>query len=88
MSFRALAGAPIAHAKKAWNGQTERLRLLEDAGIAVPRNLDEAGGVPPDDVLDAAVAAWTATRIVRDKARTLPADPPTDPRGRPIAIWY
>lgn len=88
VSFRALAGAPLAHAKKTWNGQMERLRLLEDAGIAVPRNLDEAGRVPPDDVLDAAVAAWTATRIARGEARTLPADPPTDPRGRPAAIWY
>lgn len=88
VSFRALAGAPLTHPKKTWNGQMERLRLLEEADIAVPRNLDEAGEVPPDDILDAAVAAWTATRIARGEARTLPTDPSADPRGRPIAIWY
>ena len=40
-----------------------------------------------DDVLDAAAAAWSARRIAAGEAISLPAHPPVDTRGRPIAIW-
>jgi predicted RNase H-like nuclease len=41
------------------------------------------------DALDAAAAAWSADRIVRGRARTLPGTPSLDPvSGRPVAIWY
>jgi predicted RNase H-like nuclease len=74
VSFAVLAGEPLAFAKRTWNGQRERLRLLRRAGIRIPDRLD-AGLVAPDDVLDAAVAAWTALRIARGEHGTLPADP-------------
>jgi predicted RNase H-like nuclease len=73
-SFAVLAGAPLASAKRTWNGQHERLALLHAAGIVIPAQLD-AGLVPVDDVLDAAVAAWTATRIARGEHVTFPGDP-------------
>jgi predicted RNase H-like nuclease len=74
VSFAVLAGRPLAFAKRTWNGHRERLRLLGRAGIKIPERLD-AGLVPADDVLDAAVAAWTATRIARGEQVTFPADP-------------
>jgi predicted RNase H-like nuclease len=74
VSFAVLSGEPLAFAKRTWNGQRERLRLLRRAGIRIPDRLD-AGLVPADDVLDAAIAAWTATRIARDEHVTVPADP-------------
>jgi len=74
VSFAVLAGAPLAFAKRTWNGQRERLRLLAGAGIALPDRLD-AGLVRADDVLDAAVAAWSAVRIARGEHVTFPADP-------------
>ena len=74
VSFAALAGRPLAYGKKTWNGHHERAALLRRAGIRIPRRL-EAGVVAADDVLDAAVTAWTATRIARGEHRTLPADP-------------
>jgi predicted RNase H-like nuclease len=74
VSFAVLAGAPLAFAKRTWNGQHERLTLLRRAGITIAKRLD-AGLVPVDDVLDAAVAAWTATRITRDEHVTIPSDP-------------
>jgi predicted RNase H-like nuclease len=74
VSFAVLAGKPLAFAKRTWNGQRERLKLLRRAGIRIPDRLD-AGLVAADDVLDAAVAAWTATRIVRGEHVTLPGDP-------------
>jgi predicted RNase H-like nuclease len=74
VSFAVLAGEPLAFAKRTWNGHRERLELLRRAGIEIPDHLD-AGLVAADDVLDAAVAAWTATRIARGAHRTIPADP-------------
>jgi predicted RNase H-like nuclease len=73
VSFAVLAGAPLAFAKRTWNGQRERLRLLRRVGIKIPERLD-AGLVAADDVIDAAVVAWSATRIARGEHVTVPAD--------------
>lgn len=80
VSFATLAGEPVVFSKRTWNGQSERLRLLAGAGIEIPDRLD-AGLVAADDVLDAAVVAWTATRIAHGEHVTLPADPR---RGEPV----
>jgi predicted RNase H-like nuclease len=74
VSFAVLAGAPLAFAKRTWNGQHERIRLLAGAGVEIPDHLD-AGLVAADDVLDAAIAAWSATRVARGEHVTFPADP-------------
>jgi predicted RNase H-like nuclease len=87
VSFRHLGGELLA-SKKSWKGQTRRRRLLEKEGIVLPDDLGNASLVPPDDVLDAAVAAWSAERIAAGEALTLPPDPPNDGSGRKIAIWY
>jgi predicted RNase H-like nuclease len=87
VSFRALKGQPLAFAKKTWNGQMERRRLLAESGIVIPDDLSDAGRVPPDDVLDAGAAAWSGLRIARGQASSLP-DPPEMLAGRPVAIWY
>ena len=83
VSFRALAGDPLRWAKTTWNGLALRRRLLAEAGITLPDDLGMAGAAGPDDVLDAAVVAWTAARIAAGTAKPLP-DPPEDG----IAIWY
>ncbi|MCA6091865.1 DUF429 domain-containing protein [Streptomyces sp. SCA3-4] len=90
VSFWALAGGtPLLHRKKSWAGQAARRSLLaEAAGIVLPDDLGDAGRVPPDDVLDAAAVAWTAYRIARGRARSLPDPPQHDRDGRPVAIWY
>jgi predicted RNase H-like nuclease len=77
VSFAHLAGEPLAFAKRTWNGHRERLTLLAGAGITIPERLD-AGLVPADDVLDATVVAWTATRIARGQHITVPRDPAPD----------
>jgi predicted RNase H-like nuclease len=74
VSFATLAGEPLAFGKRSWNGQRERVHLLAGAGNELPDRLD-AGLVAADDVLDAAVAAWTATRIARGEHMALPGDP-------------
>jgi predicted RNase H-like nuclease len=86
VSFAALNAGPLPHAKRTWNGMMLRRHLLAGAGIEVPHALDRCDA-PADDVLDAAVVAWTARRKARGEALTLPAEPPGD-GGRAIAIWY
>jgi predicted RNase H-like nuclease len=73
--------------KATWNGFWERHRLLAKAGIQVPAGFLPVATAGPDDVLDAAVMAWTAQRIGANVARSLPAEPPLV-SGRRVAIWY
>ena len=89
VSFSLLAGAPIAANKRTWAGQSARRRSLELAGIPVPSDLGPSGvaGVGADDVLDAAVVAWSARRIAEGVARSFPDPPVRLPDGTTPAIW-
>jgi predicted RNase H-like nuclease len=69
VSFRELAGQPLAHPKKTADGRQERRLLLARAGIVLPP-LPRA--LPVVDALDAAVAAWTAARWARGEALPFP----------------
>ncbi len=85
VSFRAMKGAPLEFSKKSWNGQDQRRRLLELVDIRIPDVLPEKPGhVPPDDILDAAAAAWTAHRFALGQAKSLPAQAVEDSGP----IWY
>lgn len=79
VSFTELAAAVLPHSKRTPAGLAERRRRLARAGIDVP----EAPRVPEADVLDAAVAAWSARRYYRGEARPLPENH----EGRIGAIW-
>jgi predicted RNase H-like nuclease len=83
VSFRELAGADLGD-KKTWNGLMARRQALATSGIEIPERLPEAPGVPADDVLDAAVAAWSAERYASGRAHPLPSG---HARGVPGAIW-
>ena len=87
VSFRAIADMPLDQAKKTWNGQMARRLLLEGEGIRIPADLGVAGAVAPDDVLDAAAAAWSGRRKAHRSAMSLP-DPPEVLSGVAAAIWY
>ncbi|MGW0928259.1 DUF429 domain-containing protein [Streptomyces sp. NPDC002644] len=90
LSFRTLAdGQPLPYAKKTWRGQNLRRALLAEAGgLVLPDELGEADRVPVDDVLDAAVAAWSAQRIARGTAGSVPEAPERDAEGRLVEIRY
>ena len=83
-----LGGAPPVASKKTWHGMVERRRALEAAGITLDA-IDVAVGsvVPVDDMLDAAAAAWTATRLLAGTARSIPSVPSQFAGSRAIAIW-
>ncbi len=87
VSFAALAGAPLAHRKASWAGAEERRALLAGAGLHLGRDLGPAGAAAVDDVLDAAVVAWTARRVALGTARSHPDPPQRASDGWPAAIW-
>lgn len=87
VSFRALKGAPLGYPKRTWNGQMERRMLLAGAGVELPDDLGSAGRAGPDDILDAAAVAWSARRIAKGTAGTLP-DPLEAIGDQQVGIWY
>ncbi len=87
VSFAALAGAPLAATKHSWAGVIQRRRLLAPAGITLADDLGPAGHAGVDDILDAAVAAWTARRVATGHAEHIPDPAETFSDSRPAAIW-
>jgi predicted RNase H-like nuclease len=87
VSFSLLTGVPIVAAKRSAAGLAARRQALADAGIRVPTDLAQARGVAADDVLDAAVVAWSARRVAAGRARSFPDPPELLPDGRVAAIW-
>jgi predicted RNase H-like nuclease len=86
VSFRELVGRPLAYGKKTWAGQQLRRAALEKAGIILSEDLGAAGTAAPDDVLDAAVAAWSALRHARGESKYL--EPKVLDARRTVTIWY
>jgi predicted RNase H-like nuclease len=69
----ALGGCQLAWSKNSWNGAALRSRIVASCGITVPADLGLAGAVDVPDVLDAAIAAWSADRIARGAGVSFPA---------------
>jgi predicted RNase H-like nuclease len=88
VSFARLAGAPLLSRKSTWAGAQRRRDLLTGTGIVLTGDLGPAGAMAAvDDVLDAAVAAWTARRVAGGQARPMPEPPQTFSDGLECAIW-
>lgn len=87
MSFARFAGHHL-DTKRSWTGTQQRQALLAEAGIMLPADIGPAGlkaGV--DDVLDAAISAWTARRLTEGLAVSFPDPPVTYSDGWACAIW-
>lgn len=87
LSFATMAGHPAEHPKKTWVGQQERLALLRAEGIDLGTLLGSTAAAAPDDVVDAAAVAWTARRLLRGTAVSVPDPPEPVPYGLHAAIW-
>lgn len=79
VSFRAMKGTPLRYAKHTWSGLAERRALLASVGVLLHDDLTGGERAAPDDVVDAAAAAWSAMRIAEGRSATLPAKPSGDP---------
>jgi predicted RNase H-like nuclease len=91
--FRAFAGSPLQHSTRTAGGYAERMKALAtfdtDAPPVVQRVAEAVAeaDVTIADVLDAVVLAYTA-RPGPAPLRSLPPDPPRDPKGLPMGIRY
>lgn len=89
VSFAIANGAALSHSKHTWAGIEERRVILAREGLILEGPLLPGGAkAGVDDVLDAAIAAWSASRLVAGTGESFPAHPDQfSPDGRPIAIW-
>jgi predicted RNase H-like nuclease len=88
VSFCALKGAILPYAKRKLDGRADRRELLAAVYGPSVRDWRAPPGAALDDLYDAAVLAWTASRIARGEAQTLPAEPEYDERGLRMEIVY
>ncbi|MDF1798990.1 MAG: DUF429 domain-containing protein [Planctomycetota bacterium] len=77
LSFAALGGAVVTERKKTWAGSERRRALLERAGLLPPSGAGQAQRLATDDVLDAAVAVWSAARALAGSSVRYLHCPPT-----------
>ncbi|MGD9739708.1 MAG: DUF429 domain-containing protein [Bauldia sp.] len=81
-------GEAMVHKKKSAEGRAERLSVLAGLGFGTfLENLVRPKGAQWDDVLDACVACWTATRIADGTAVVTPPQPAIDARGLRMELW-
>jgi predicted RNase H-like nuclease len=92
VSFWAWTGSPMRHRKTSGAGRAERLEVVEayfgPGAFDAVRALYPVGRVGHDDILDAFAALWSAERVLKGSARTLPRHPPVDRRGLRMEIVY
>lgn len=93
LCFRAFAGEPLQYPGTTAGGYAERMRALAtfdtDAPPVVQRVAEAVGGTDTtvDRVLDAVALAYTACPGP-GRLRSLPPDPPRDPRGLAMGMRY
>jgi predicted RNase H-like nuclease len=92
VSFCALAGRPLDEKKKSLAGYDERRRLLTvGLGVDIWSRSEASAAAPgagPDDLLDAAAAAWTARNVYWKTETRLTGEPNRDTRGLRMEIVY
>lgn len=89
VAFAVASGGTLRYSKRTWAGAEERRAILAGLGLAIGGPMLPGGAhAGVDDVLDAAIAAWSAGRLVAGAGVSFPAEPDQYTRdGRPIAIW-
>lgn len=76
LSFATLLGHPARASKKTWSGMRERDAALRTAGIELGVHPDAGRHAMVDDVIDAAVVAWSVRRLISGQAVPYPDPPP------------
>lgn len=96
LCFWSIMQQPMTHNKKKGDGYTERRDILTKLlGFQLPARSDvkrllkgDGRGVQPDDVLDAAIAAYTSHLAQIEKVRRLPYSPESDLKGLRMEMIY
>lgn len=89
VSFAQLSGRPMINPKSSKAGQEER-RIALTRVFPNLVEVEDAGrkqGLPIEDIFDATVACWSASRIATGIGRRLPETAKIDSAGLPMVIW-
>jgi predicted RNase H-like nuclease len=89
VSFLELTGDLMAHSKRKREGREDRKQALRQCFPGIDAILDKGHGegLPLVDILDAAVACWSAVRLAEGKGRSLVNPIPCDAMELPMTIW-
>ena len=89
LCFTRLAGAPMRHSKATVEGRLERIEALRGVFSTIDDLIMQARreGIHATDLLDAAVACWTARRCFAGEAESLIDPIPRDTRDLPMTMW-
>ncbi len=87
--FCELTGYPMTYPKRQRQGRVDRMKALRDCfpTLEVILELGREKRLPRGDILDAAVACWSALRLAKGKWRSLVEPVPKDTLGLPMTIW-
>jgi predicted RNase H-like nuclease len=92
VTFAAWSGSPIVASKKSDDGFTTRHALVSGhfggGAYEKVRARYKRKDVADDDIVDAFAALWTAERIQRNAAGSLPSQAPVDSAAIPMRIVY
>ncbi len=88
VSFAALKGMPVLSKKRELEGRSERIALLQSQGIPAMELLQARirGAMADDDILDASVLLWSASRFNSSQHITLPPVPQSDSAGLEMSV--
>jgi predicted RNase H-like nuclease len=64
-------GMPMRAPKASWDGLIERLDVLKHQGVELGHPIGPGGAAGTDDVVDAAIASWTANRLALGTATSM-----------------
>ena len=87
--FVEMTGSPMPHSKRKRTGRDARRETLRARFTDIDALIEQGRrqGLPEQDVLDAAVACWSALRLADGKGRSLIEPIPRDSFGLPMTIW-
>ena len=86
VSFAAIDPVCVVASKKTREGRDARASALRGAGLELP-DVRRGPTFAVDDLLDACAVAWSARRVLRGEAVSLPDPPEYFSDGIPAAIW-
>jgi predicted RNase H-like nuclease len=90
VSFATFTGAPIVASKKSVKGLVTRAGHMARLGfdlVKLAAPLNDKHTASPDDLIDAAILAWSATRVQMNTHVTFPSQPSRDAMGLEMAIY-
>ena len=90
VSFATIEGQPIHASKISVTGLLTRIGVISRIGFDLSRlseHLPDNHPAKPDDLIDAAILAWTASRVTNNQHKSFPEAPDKDATGLEMAIF-